>query len=106
MPSPDPDRIFAEVRDVFQQSGRTENIPPAVQLVSKTGSVRHVAEQQIFTVDVADGKIHACRLFPKESCTCPSNTTCCHIIAAKESIGLSVTTRNVINLTQLRKNSR
>ena len=64
--------IFAEVRDVFQQSGRTENIPPAVQLVSKTGSVRHVAEQQnIHRLMSQMAKIHACRLFPKESCNMP-----------------------------------
>ena len=53
------------------------------------------------------GNAHAIRLFPKESCTCPSSGICYHIIAAKLSIGMSVQPcAHKVNLTQLRRNAR
>ena len=50
---------------------------------------------------------HAVTLFPKESCTCPSTTTCYHILAAKYSIGIEVKTPSSHwNLTELRRKAR
>lgn len=52
-------------------------------------------------------KAHAVRLFPAESCTCPSTTHCYHILAAKLSIGLEgKQQQKMVNLTQLRRNTR
>ena len=53
------------------------------------------------------GNAHAIRIFPKESCTCPSTSRCYHILAVRMSIGLEdVNSRRKINLTQLRRNTR
>lgn len=53
------------------------------------------------------GNPHAIKLFPTESCTCPSTSRCYHIIAVRMSIGLEDTHSNrKINLTQLRRNTR
>ena len=46
------------------------------------------------------------KLFPKQTCSCPSTSECYHIIAAKLSIGLESQSEKKINLTQLRKNIR
>ena len=47
-------------------------------------------------------------LHPKESCLCPSNATCYHILAARLSIGETGNDapKKKINLTQLFKNAR
>ena len=53
------------------------------------------------------GNPHAIRMFPKESCTCPSTGRCYHIIAVRMSIGLEdVNSQRKVNLTQLRRNTR
>ena len=53
------------------------------------------------------GNAHAVRLFPKESCTCPSTNLCYHIIAAKLSIGMNLQDyTHKVNLSQLRRNTR
>ena len=54
------------------------------------------------------GNAHCVRIFPKESCTCPSSSQCYHIIAVRISIGLDTTSDKPkkINLSQLRKNTR
>ena len=41
-----------------------------------------------FTILGTSDKPHAVRLFPNETCTCPSTSQCYHILAAKMSIGL------------------
>jgi len=47
------------------------------------------------------------RLFPSQTCSCPSQGNCYHVVAAKLSIGLVGTeSRRPLNLTQLRKNKR
>ena len=53
------------------------------------------------------GNPHAVRLFPNESCTCPSSSVCYHIIAARLSIGMNLTNcSRKVNLSQLRRNTR
>ncbi len=53
------------------------------------------------------GKPHAIRIFPVESCTCPSTSRCYHILAVRMSIGLEdVQSKRKVNLTQLRRNTR
>ena len=56
----------------------------------------------MFTVLGTTGKPYAIRLFPEESCTCPSTNQCYHIMAVRMSIGLHNTnSKKKINLTQL-----
>ena len=53
------------------------------------------------------GNVHAVRLFPKESCTCPSTNRCYHILAVRGSVGLEdIDLQRRVNLTQLRRNIR
>lgn len=61
----------------------------------------------VFTVLGTKGKPHAIRIFPKESCTCPSVGRCYHILAVRMSIGLEdINHKQKVNLTQLRRNTR
>ena len=61
----------------------------------------------VFTVIGTTGTPHAIKLFPKESCTCPSTSRCYHILAVRMTIGLEdVNSRKKVNLTQLRRNVR
>ena len=47
------------------------------------------------------------KLYPKESCSCPSLATCYHILAVQMSIGVEeLSEKRIYNLTQLRKNTR
>ena len=62
---------------------------------------------QAFTV-MGTNKPHVVTLDPKETCSCPSNTSCYHILAAKLSIGENSepAPKMKLSLTQLRKNLR
>ena len=53
-------------------------------------------------------KTYSVQLFPKETCNCPSTTTCWHIITSKLSVGnLNVMpSERTLNLSQLKRNSR
>ena len=67
------------------------------------GNIAHNPQLEVFTV-MGSSRPHAVTLFPKESCTCPSTTTCYHILAAKNSIGIEVKTPSSHwNLTELRR---
>ena len=61
---------------------------------------------QTFVVEGSRGDKYAVTLFPKEKCQCPSTGECYHILAAKLSIGINESNKMVINLTQLKRNSR
>jgi len=61
----------------------------------------------VFVVRNSEGKHNAVTLFPKQSCTCASTNECYHIISAKMSLGLqSKEVKSVINLSELRRNTR
>lgn len=87
-----------------------------VALLIIISAYRHVIEQKqishnqslgVFTVIGTSGNPHAIRIFPRESCTCPSTSRCYHIIAVRMSIGLEdVDSKRKVNLTQLRRNTR
>ena len=71
------------------------------------GLLIHSPSLGVFTVIGTGGNANAVRLYPKESCSCPSTTRCYHILAARMSVGLeadSCLTRKV-NLTELRRNT-
>lgn len=71
------------------------------------GEISHNEKLGVFTVLSTTGTPRVVRLFPKQSCSCPSSGLCYHIIAAQISIGLEVGNVQLkVNLTQLRRNSR
>ena len=71
------------------------------------GDISHNEKLGVFTVLGTTGTPHVVRLFPKQSCSCPSTGLCYHIIAAQISIGIEVGNAQLrINLTRLRRNSR
>ncbi|XP_065645994.1 uncharacterized protein LOC136076623 [Hydra vulgaris] len=81
-------------------------IPPSICVLSNTFNVVQIPSLKVFTVSAPDGNAHVVKLYPKENCTCPSSTMCCHILAVKRSIGVECSERKIINLTKLRCNSR
>jgi hypothetical protein len=83
-----------------------QNIPASIQAAAATLKVVHVPELQIFNVCDGQRQTHSVTLHPLEKCTCPASTTCCHIIAARRSIGLETSQRKPLLLSKLRKNSR
>jgi len=80
--------------------------PDTVTDIARMLKVVHVPEHQCFSVSTRTGVVHSVKLFPKESCTCPVSKSCCHIQAAKSSVGISSAGDRQINLGQLRRNSR
>ena len=75
--------------------------------IIENGCISHNHKLGVFTVVGTSGNPHAVKLFPKESCTCPSTSQCYHILAARISVGLEPTTsQKKINLTQLRQKTR
>lgn len=76
------------------------------QVIEKK-QISHNQSLGVFTVIGTTGNPHAIRIFPRESCTCPSTGRCYHITAVRMSIGLEdVNSKRKINLTQLRRNTR
>ena len=51
------------------------------------GNVSHEPKLGVFTVMGMGGNADTIRLFPTESCTCPSTSQCYYILATKVSIG-------------------
>ena len=78
------------------------------RFIIEHNQISHNQSLGVFTVVGTTGNAHAVRLFPKESCTCPSTNSCYHILAVRMSvIGLQdMNSKRKINLTQLRKNTR
>ncbi|XP_065642124.1 uncharacterized protein LOC124806987 [Hydra vulgaris] len=70
----------------------------------------HIALDPKLATFIVKGSIEprVVKLFPKETCSCPAESRCYHILAARQAIGLSVTNNNKkqVNLTQLRRNTR
>jgi len=53
------------------------------------------------------GYFAECGNFPSTTCSCPAQTNCYHVVAARMAVGLNETTKKkTVNLTQLRKNVR
>lgn len=76
-------------------------------MILKEGNISHNSELGVFTVVGTKDRAHAVRLFPKESCTCPSTGQCYHLLAVKMSIGMEgKQSQGRVNLTQLRRNTR
>ena len=75
--------------------------------IIENGHISHNQYLGVFTVVGTSGNAHAVRLFPHETCSCPSTNKCYHILAVRMSIGLEdVGSQKRINLTQLRRITR
>ncbi|XP_065661070.1 uncharacterized protein LOC136084629 isoform X1 [Hydra vulgaris] len=101
----DPELVIAELQAAANVSLK-QLVPPSISVFSNMLTVVHNPSIKVFTVSGPDGNAHVVKLFPKESCTCPSSTMCCHVLAVKRSIGVECSERRVLNLTKLRGNSR
>ena len=60
------------------------------RLLIKNGCVSHDPKLGTFTVLGSNGKPHVVHIFPSEDCSCPSTTSCYHMIAVKLSLGIPV----------------
>ena len=75
--------------------------------IVSSGNISHNEKLGVFTVLGTTGNPNVIRLFPKESCSCPSTGRCYHIMAVRMSVGLDTTCcKRKINLSQLRRNTR
>ena len=96
----------------FEEMNHEESPSESVQVTKARqlltdNLITHNIQLGCFTVKTREGNPHAVRLFPKETCTCPSTTTCYHILACNLSLGMATDTkRPVVNLTRLRSNAR
>lgn len=112
------DRIKGKlVKSLALDRTPTTSVPnPPPRNISQQERARAVIEQNRISVDtklhtftvLGSAQPHVVTLFPKETCSCPSSTTCYHILAAKMCIGQAdpQQSQHRINLTQLRKNAR
>ena len=86
---------------------RTLSAHAQAQLVVRNDKISFDAKLHVFNVKGLSGVTRVVTLFPRTSCSCPSTGECYHILAAKMSVGMSVSSKpTTTNLTQLRKNSR
>ena len=82
---------------------------------SQVERARQIVEQNRINLDtklhtytvLGSERPHVVTVFPTETCSCPSTTTCCHILAAKMSLGVNQKqqSQHRVNLTQLRRNA-
>jgi hypothetical protein len=75
--------------------------------VIKQKRILHVPEMGSWVVEGSSGDKYAVTLFPKPKCQCVAINKCYHILAAEMSVGIEDRTeKRVLNLTELRLNSR
>ena len=76
-------------------------------MIIENGNISHDCKLGVFTVLGTTGNPQAVRLFPKETCTCPSASLCYHIMAVRMSIGMDQQKPlSKVNLSRLRRNAR
>ena len=97
-----------EPREEPQLPARNLSAEARAQLVLKSGDrISFDPKLHVFNVKGTSGVTRVVTLHPRETCSCPSMGSCYHILAAKMSLGIQVTTKpSRLNLTQLRKNTR
>jgi len=74
----------------------TEEIPVLDKNCSQQALARYIVENNFISLVPSQGSFvvqgrsnkYCVTIFPKETCQCPSTTTCHHILAVKMSIGL------------------
>ena len=65
-------------------------------MIIENGNISHDCKLGVFTVQ-------AVRLFPKETCTCPSASLCYHIMAVRMSIGMDQQKVDCVTMPDLKK---
>lgn len=70
-------------------------------LILQSGKISFDPKLHLFNVLGSGDRPYVVRLFPRESCSCPSSGLCYHIIAVKMSIGSDTDVKEVhqLNLT-------
>ena len=78
------------------------------RLILQSGKISFDPKLHLFNVLGSGDRPYVVRLFPRESCSCPSSGTCYHILAVKISIGseTNLTKHRTVNLNMLRKRTR
>ena len=117
------DRIKGKLADSMQSVPDPSETNPSTVSASKSAPrelsqlerARQIIEQNRLSVDtklhtftvLGSERPHVVTLFPKQTCSCPSTSTCYHILAAQMSIGLEKQQpQHTMSHTQLRKNAR
>ena len=99
-------KLAATTWETVDTTGMSVQVAKAREALAGNLLTRNI-QLGCFTVKTREGNPHAVQLFPKETCTCPSTTTCYHILACKMSLGMAVEgKRPAVNLTRLRSNAR
>ena len=83
-----------------------QHIPTFRRVLLDNGCVSHDPKLATFTVIGSGGRPNVVRLYPSETCSCPSMTQCYHIVAVKMSLGIPYQQQTKVNLTSLRMNTR
>ena len=78
------------------------------RLILQLGKISFDPKLHLFNVLGSGDRPYVVRLFPRESCSCPSSGTCYHILAVKISIGseTNLMKHRTVNLNMLRKRTR
>ena len=77
------------------------------RVLLSNGDISYDEKLRVFNVK-GSASVHVVTLFPKEKCSCPSTSTCYHVLAAKLFLGMDVAECRPKKqiLTELRKNVR
>ena len=118
-----PDEIVSRIKGTLSaQPGHTPEVRVPTSThdsptqFSQMERARLIVEQNRINLDtklhtftvLGSERPHVVTLFPRETCSCQSTTTCYHILAAKMSVGVDQQqqSKHRVNLTQLRRNAR
>ena len=105
------DDIVDENEKDEQDKGTTNNILQSsqvarAQIIVDNNKCIYQPEMKVFTVQ-GTCDVHAVKLFPKQSCTCPAKSECYHVLSAKLYKGMDLGKKQKkITMTQLRRNTR
>lgn len=85
---------------------RTPSVQARAQQVLASNQISFDPKLHVFNVKGTSGVTRVVTIFPKESCSCPSTSSCYHILAVKLSLGAHSEKPSTRNLTRLRSNTR
>ena len=85
---------------------RTSSVQARAQQLLASNQISFDPKLHVFNVKGTSGVTRVVTIFPKESCSCPSTSSCYHILAVKLSLGAHSEKPSTRNLTRLRSNTR
>ena len=83
---------------------RTPSVQARAQQLLASNQISFDPKLHVFNVKGTSGVTRVVTIFPKESCSCPSTSSCYHILAVKLSLGAHSEKPSTRNLTRLRSN--